>query len=111
MGDHVCDSSQLKERPYLMRTGHVKQPSIVRHKSAFKLDGISHEQSNKKQEFFKLNLNITDAASPKYEQLDMRVNLAAGDVIFYLRPETIYGLTEVLIKNVLPSNEEPKNGR
>merc|ERR1711933_343485 len=41
--DHVCDSSQLQTRPYLMRTGHVKRPSIARSKSAFKLDAISDD--------------------------------------------------------------------
>ena len=54
---------------------------------------------------------MIDKKSPKYEHLDMNINLAAGDVIMYMRPETIYGLPEVLIKNVLPAAEPSGSGR
>eukprot|EP01084_Bolivina_argentea_P061661 112716_1 len=108
--DCVCDSSQLRDTPYLMRTGYVK-PKLIKQQSDFRLEGLEDEQSRKKTEFFKLNLNMIDSKSPKYENRDMLINLAAGDVIFYLRPETIYGLTEVLIKNILPSVDNKKGIR
>ena len=74
--------------------------------SGFKLQGLAEEQQAHEDEFFKLNLKMVSKSSPKYANVDMNVAMAAGDVIFYMRPETVYGLTEVLIKNVLPAADD-----
>ena len=105
--DHICPKSELRSKsgekiPYLVTTGSFK--AALFNDDVKTDDNKDNSDSNivDSADFFELQLDMTDKASPNFNNADMEIGLNAGDIIFYCRPDTIYKLTEILLTNFLP---------
>ena len=114
--DDICPRTHTSAKranviPYLMTTAGFE---TVKHRSRMsKGDSMSDldlsslnvdPNENGNESFFSLKYKQISDRSPDYKNVNSRVKLEAGSVIVFLRPETIYGLTEILLKNFFPKN-------
>ncbi|ETO06837.1 hypothetical protein RFI_30555 [Reticulomyxa filosa] len=100
--DYICPKlvSDESEIMYLLETKgfrpETSRSSLSRSSLLVSMKNVDPFLVSDKNPFFKVSYRIEDRDSPTYRKVDQEIDVRAQSLIFYLRPETIYGIIDIL---------------
>ncbi|ETO13946.1 vacuolar protein sorting-associated protein 13 family protein, partial [Reticulomyxa filosa] len=93
--DCICPKLGTEGSLYLLMTKGFRPQNAKASKP------LDHEKS-----YFRITLKTIDSDSPQYKKVDQIIDIYAGSLYFFVRPETVYGMAELLFKNLFPAATE-----